>query len=362
MLTIIMMISSVIMLLLIMRFYWLLRIDWVAIMLRNLGIFCLCLAFSGCAERSGVELLNVSYDPTRELWDELNKEFVAKYEKDAGVKLKIQQSHAGSSAQAKSVIDGQEADVVTLAIESDITAIAAKGLIDAGWKGRLPNQSSPYYSTIVFVVRKGNPQAIRDWPDLIKQGVQVITPNPKTSGNGKLSFLAAWGAAIKQGGKDDDAKSFVRQLYANVPVLDTGARGATVTFAQNKIGDVHLTWENEARLEIAASHGELELVYPPRSIRAEPPVTWVDTYVRRHGTEAVAKAYLEFTFTPEGQEILARHHYRPIDKQVAAKHAAEFPAIELFSVEELFGGWEAANKRFFNTDGVFDEISVRTVP
>src|SRR5438105_331983 len=252
-----------------------------------------------------VELLNVSYDPTRELWRQLKERFIAAYAKSAGVQLTIKQSHGGSSAQARAVIDGLEADVVTLALEPDTDAIRKAGLIADGWQKQLPNGSVPYTSTIVFVVRKGNPKGIKDWPDLVYPGIDIITPNPKTSGNGKLSFLAAWGAVRQRGGSEEEAREYVRRLYQQVPVLDTGARGSTTTFSQKKIGDVHLTWENEAHLEVAEARGDLEVVYPPLSIRAEPFVAVVDANVERKGTRAAAEAYLKFLYTPEAQEVIA---------------------------------------------------------
>lgn len=314
------------------------------------------LTASGSREAQTVELLNVSYDPTRELWRDLNTEFVARYEKETGITLTIKQSHGASGSQARAVIDGLEADVVTLALWSDTDALRKKGLLASGWEERLPNRSLPYFSTIVFVVRKGNPKGIKDWPDLVRPGIEIITPNPKTSGNGKLSFLAAWGAVILRGGSEEEAKQFVTELYRRVPVLDTGARGSTVTFAQRKIGDVHLTWENEAYLEVQESSGELELVYPPRSIRAEPHVAVVDANVDRKGTRAAAEAYLKFLYTEEAQEVIARHFYRPSNPAVLRKHAARFPEIELFPVTALVRDWDEAQQKFFAERGVFDQI------
>jgi sulfate transport system substrate-binding protein len=251
-------------------------------------------ATAGARPADAVELLNVSYDPTRELWRDLNTAFIPRYEQETGVHLEINQSHGGSSSQARAVIEGLEADVVTLALWTDTDALRKKGLLADGWEGRLPNHSLPYYSTIVFVVRKGNPKGIHDWPDLVRPGVQVITPSPKTSGNGKLSFLAAWGAALRAGGTPEQAQDYVRRLYRQAPVLDPAARGATVTFSQKKIGDVHLTWENEAHLELAEAAGELEIIYPKYSFRAEPHVAVVDQNVDRKGTRAPAEAYLKF--------------------------------------------------------------------
>ncbi len=314
------------------------------------------LAWDSAWEQADQTLLNVSYDPTRELWRALNREFQQQYAAETGTRLAIRQSHGGSGSQARAVMDGLQADVVTLALWSDTDAIRKKGLIAAGWEERLPNRSLPYYSTIVFVVRRGNPKAIHDWPDLIRDGVQVITPNPKTSGNGKLSFLAAWGAVRQRGGSEPDAEAYVTRLYRQVPVLDTGARGSTTTFAQNGIGDVHLTWENEAHLEVRESHGLLEIVYPPVSIRAEPPVAVVDAVVDRRGTRAAAEAYLRFLYTEAAQEIIAQHNHRPVHPAVAAKYRDRLPAMELFPITAVARGWEEAQKRFFAEGWVFDRI------
>ena len=303
-----------------------------------------------------VELLNVSYDPTRELWRQLNERFIAAYAKSAGVQLTIKQSHGGSSAQARAVIDGLEADVVTLALEPDTDAIRKAGLIADGWQKQLPNGSVPYTSTIVFVVRKGNPKGIKDWPDLVKPGIQIITPSPKTSGNGKLSFLAAWGSVVSRGGSEADALEYVTKLYKQVPVLDSGARGSTTTFAQRKLGDVHLTWENEARLEVQEAGGELEIVNPPTSILATPPVAVVDANAKRHGTEAAAKAYLEYLYTDDGQEIIAKNFYRPVKPEVLARHKADFPDVKLFPVTTVAKDWNDAFAKFFGEGKVFDSI------
>jgi sulfate transport system substrate-binding protein len=308
------------------------------------------------SDDASVELLNVSYDPTRELWRDLNSQYLPRYRQETGQTLRIKQSHGGSGSQARAVIDGLDADVVTLALWTDTDALRQKGLIELGWEDRLPHRSLPYYSTIVFVVRKGNPKAIRDWPDLVRPGVTVITPNPKTSGNGKLSFLAAWGAVLQGGGSESEAREFVTRLYRQTPVLDSGARGATTTFAQKKIGDVHLTWENEARLEVREAAGELELVYPPRSIRAEPHVAVVDANVRRKGTQEAAEAYLRFLYTAEAQEVIARHFYRPIDPGVLARHAADFPPIELLPVTAVARDWDDAQQKYFAEGGVFDAL------
>jgi sulfate transport system substrate-binding protein len=315
------------------------------------------LAWESAEERATLTLLNVSYDPTRELWRALNLAFLPKYEAETGQRLAIRQSHGGSGAQARAVLDGLPADVVSLALWSDTNAIRERGLISAGWEGRLPNQALPYYSTIVFVVRRGNPKAIRDWPDLLRDGLQVITPNPKTSGNGKLSFLAAWGAVWRRGGSESDALDYVTRLYRQVPVLDTGARGSTTTFAQNGIGDVHLTWENEAHLEVRESRSLLEIVYPPVSIRAAPPVAVVDANVDHRGTRAAAEAYLRFLYTEEAQEIIARHHHRPVSEKVAAKYVGALPAMELFPVTAVARDWGDAQRRFFADGGVFDRMS-----
>lgn len=325
---------------------------------RMVALLGILLALAGCHGRDGkqVELLNVSYDPTRELWRDLNNHFMSAYEQETGVAVDIKQSHGGSATQARAVIDGLEADVVTLALWSDTDAIRKKGLIDAGWDQRFPDRSLPYFSTIVFVVRKGNPKGIHDWKDLIRPDVSIITPNPKTSGNGKLSFLAAWGAIIKRGGSEQDAEAFVTRMYRQTPVLDSGARGSTTTFAQKHIGDVHLTWENEAHLEVEEAKGELELVYPPLSIRAEPHVAVVDANVRRKGTEVAAEAYLKFLYTDEAQEIIARHHYRPINATILARHAGKLKALDLFPITTFVRDWDEAQERFFAEGAVFDRI------
>ena len=314
---------------------------------------------SGSASGSdggSVQLLNVSYDPTRELWKDLNKAFAGVSNTQTGTTVSVKQSHGASGSQARAVIDGLEADVVSLALWTDTEQIHRMGLIKDGWEDSFPNHSLPYTSTIVFVVRKGNPKAIHEWSDLIRPEFQIITPNPKTSGNGKLAFLAAWGSVVLNGGTEDDARAFVTKLYKQVPVLDTGARGATTTFAQKGIGDVHLTWENEARLEIAEAEGELELVYPSMSILAEPHVALVDQNVDRRGTRSVAQKYLEFLYTPEGQAIIAKHFYRPSDASVLEQHRAAFPDLRLFRITEISKGWEDAQTRFFADGGEFDRI------
>jgi sulfate/thiosulfate-binding protein len=306
--------------------------------------------------QSAAQLLNVSYDPTRELWREINSTFIPLYEKDKGVKLTVNQSHGGSSTQARAIIDGLEADVVTIASIIDTDAISQRGLIKKDWLNRLPNRSLPYTSTVVFVVRKGNPKQIKDWPDLVKPGVKIVTPNPKTSGNGYLSFFAAWGSVVLRGGSREDAIKYVTALYKQVPVLDSGARGATTTFVQRRIGDVHLAWENEAHLEVREAKGALELVYPPISIRAEPHVAVVDANVDRRNTRAAAEAYLKFLYTDAAQEIIAKHFYRPMNAAVLAKNSATFPNIRLFDITEIAKSFADAHKQFIAEGGVFDSI------
>jgi sulfate/thiosulfate-binding protein len=317
-------------------------------------------ASSGGGTASGtakeVELLNVSYDPTRELWRDINEHFIVAYEKETGTKVSIKQSHGGSSTQARAVIDGLDADVVTLASFLDTDAISRKGLISPGWIDRLPNRSLPYTSTIVFVVRKGNPKGIKDWPDLVKPGIEVVTPNPKTSGNGYLSFFSAWGSVTVRGGSRDDAIKFVTQLYKQVPVLDSGARAATTTFAQKKIGDVHLAWENEGHLEVAEAKGDLDLVNPPISIRAEPHVAVVDDNVDRKNTRPAAEAYLKYTYTDEAQEIFAKNYYRPSNEAVLKKHADIFPDVKLFPITAIAKDFPDAHKQYIAEGGVFDAI------
>jgi len=314
------------------------------------------------ARDNSTQLVNVSYDPTRELFQDLNRQFTERYFKETGKKLSIQQSHGGSSRQARSVVDGAPADVVTLALSSDVDMLAKHGLIAENWAQRLPNNSQPFSSTIVFVVRKGNPRGIKDWPDLIRPGVFVITPNPKTSGNGKLSVLAAWGSVIYRGGSDAEARRYLTELYQHVPVLNTGARDATNTFNQEKLGDVHLTWENEALLEAEEYRGEVEIVYPPVSIRAEPSVAWVDANVSRRKTEPYAKAYLEFLYTDEAQETIARHGCRPIKPEILRKHLDRLPPIELFPVTILAENWSNAQEKFFADNGIFDTVHRATDP
>ncbi|MGN6283937.1 MAG: sulfate ABC transporter substrate-binding protein [Afipia sp.] len=313
--------------------------------------------WAGSAFAADVSLLNVSYDPTRELYVDFNKAFVAAYTKETGKTVEIKQSHGGSGSQARSVIDGLQADVVTLALAYDIDAIAGKGLIDKDWQKRLPQNSSPYTSTIVFLVRKGNPKGIKDWNDLIKPGVSVITPNPKTSGGARWNYLAAWGYALKKFGSQDKAKQFVADIYKNVPVLDTGARGSTGTFVERGVGDVLLAWENEAFLAVKEfGKDKFEIVAPSVSILAEPPLAVVDKVVDKKGTRAVADAYLKYWYTREGQEIAARNSYRPRDPDVAKKFAADFAKVELFTIDDVFGGWTKAQKEHFAEGGIFDQI------
>ena len=306
-----------------------------------------------------VKLLNVSYDPTRELYQEINAAFAKQWKAKTGADLQISQSHGGSGKQARSVIDGLQADVVTLALSYDIDSIAERAhLLPANWQTRLPNNSTPYTSTIVFLVRKGNPKHIKDWEDLVKPGVSVITPNPKTSGGARWSYLAAWGYALKKNNGDDKkAEEFVTRLYKNVPVLDSGARGSTTTFAQRGIGDVLLSWENEAFLALnELGKDKVEVVTPSVSILAEPPVAVVDKVASKHGTTEADKAYLEFLYTEEGQEIGAKNYYRPRSAKALAKFPGRFPTLQFFTIDELFGGWQKAQKRHFDDGGMFDRI------
>jgi len=336
--------------------------------------------FSGVTPAAEINLLNVSYDPTRELYQEFNSAFAAYWKAKTGDTVVVRQSHGGSGKQARAIIDGLEADVATLALAADIDALATHGnLIPPDWQSRLKHNSSPYTSTIVFLVRKGNPRNIQDWNDLIKPGVAVITPNPKTSGGARWNYLAAWGYALKHNNNDQaKARDFVAKLYANVPVLDSGARGSTTTFTERGIGDVLLAWENEAYLAIQElGPDKFEIVVPSLSILAEPPVTVVDKNVDKHGTRKVAEAYLQYLYSPEGQEIIARNHYRPSSVLVAAKHsrqfpianlvtpashavaddfAKQFPAINLITVDAVFGGWTRAQQEHFSDGGIFDQI------
>ena len=303
-------------------------------------------------------LLNVSYDPTRELYQDFNKAFAAHWKAKAGETVNIKASHGGSGKQARSVIDGLEADVVTLALAYDIDALADRNLLGLDWQKKLPNNSTPYTSTIVFLVRKGNPKHIANWPDLARSGVDVITPNPKTSGGARWNYLAAWAYALKQpGGNTDSAKAFVKRIYGNTKVLDSGARGATTTFVERGIGDVLIAWENEAYLAVKElGKDKFEIVTPSISILAEPPVAVVDKVVDKRGTRKQAQAYLEYLYSPEGQEIAARNFYRPRDPKVAARYAKQFANVKLFTIDEAFGGWRAAQKTHFDDGGVFDQI------
>ena len=315
------------------------------------------LLWAGSALAADVSLLNVSYDPTRELYAEFNKAFATAYQKETGKSIEIKQSHGGSGSQARAVIDGLQADVVTLALAYDIDAIAAKGLLPADWQKRLPENASPYTSTIVFLVRKGNPKGIKDWDDLIKSGVSVITPNPKTSGGARWNYLAAWGYALKKSGSADKARQFVGDIFKNVPVLDTGARGSTVTFVERGVGDVLLAWENEAFLaQREFGKDKFEIVSPPLSILAEPPLTVVDKVADKKGTRAAAEAYLKYWYTREGQEIAARNSYRPRDTEIAKEYEKSFAKVELFTIDDVFGGWAKAQKEHFAEGGIFDQI------
>ena len=329
----------------------------------SLASLAACSGGKGADDGKGsVELLNVSYDPTRELYEAINPKFAAKWKADTGQNVTIKMSHGGAGKQARAVIDGLDADVVTLALAYDIDEIAERTqIMPKNWQARLPHNSSPYTSTIVFLVRHGNPKGIKDWNDLVKPGVAVITPNPKTSGGARWNFLAAWAYARKAYGSDAAAEDFVRKLFANVPVLDSGARGSTTTFVERNIGDVLLAWENEAFLaQKELGQGKFDIVVPSLSILAEPPVTVLDRNAERHGTGKVAKAYLEYLYTPEAQDLIAQNYYRPIDQTVAAKYADVFPKLELVTVDKDFGGWQAAQKKFFNEGGVFDTIFAAT--
>jgi sulfate transport system substrate-binding protein len=315
---------------------------------------------SGDKSANAIELTNVSYDPTRELYQAINPAFAAYWKQKTGQDVSFKMSHGGSGKQSRAIIDGLEADVATLGLAYDVDAIASKGhLLPADWQKALPDNSAPYTSTIVFLVRKGNPKGIKDWGDLVKPGVQVITPNPKTSGGARWNFLAAWAYGRKAGGSDAAAEDYVRKLFANVPVLDSGARGSTTTFVERGIGDVLLSWENEAFLaEKELGKGKFQIVVPSISILAEPSVAVVTENARKHGTEQVAKAYLEYLYSPEAQELIARNFYRPRNPEVAAKHKAQFPPINLVSVDKDFGGWAIAQKTYFDDGGVFDRVTV----
>ena len=328
-------------------------------LLKSIAALFLALLLLPAAVSAKTELLNVSYDPTRELYQEFNAAFAKQWKLKTGAEVSVRQSHGGSGKQARSVIDGLEADIVTLALAYDIDEIHNKArLIPKNWQQRLPGNSSPYTSTIVFLVRKGNPKQIRDWSDLARPGVKVITPNPKTSGGARWNYLAAWGYALKQkGGSDASAKEFVTRLYRNVPVLDSGARGSTTTFVQRGQGDVLIAWENEAFLAVnELGPDKFEIVVPSLSILAEPPVAVIDKVVDRKGTRKVAEEYLKYLYSPEGQEIAARHYYRPIDRKVARRYARQFPRLKLVTVDDTFGGWNRAQKTHFADGGTFDQI------
>jgi sulfate transport system substrate-binding protein len=331
-------------------------------MVRSVAWLAALLALLGVVPASAdTVLLNVSYDPTRELYQDFNAAFAKYWRATTGETVAIKQSHGGSGKQARSVIDGLDADVVTLALAYDIDALHERGrLIPKDWQTRLPNNSSPYTSTIVFLVRKGNPKAVKDWGDLVKPGISVVTPNPKTSGGARWNYLAAWAYALKKYGSDDKARDFVARLYKNVPVLDSGARGSTTTFVERGIGDVAISWENEAFLAVRElGPSKLEIVVPSISILAEPPVSLVDKVVDRRGTRKVAQAYLAYLYSEEGQDIAGRNYYRPRLENVAARYASQFPKVSLVKVDELFGGWQKAQKTHFADGGVFDQIYAR---
>ena len=318
----------------------------------------IAVAVSSFGVKADTDFLNVSYDPTRELYKDFNAVFANHWKKQTGETLNIKASHGGSGKQARAVIDGLQADVVTLALAYDVDAIAQKGLIAPNWIKRLPDNSAPYTSTIVFLVRKGNPKNIKDWNDLAKPGIEVVTPNPKTSGGARWNFLAAWGYALKQpGGNDQKARELVTNIYKNVKVLDSGARGSLTTFTERAIGDVLISWENEAYLSIKElGPDKFDIVTPSLSILAEPSVAVVDKVVDKRGTRKVAQAYLEYLYTPIGQEIAARHYYRPRNKEIAAKYSGNFAKVKLFTIDQVFGGWEKAQKTYFGDGGVFDQI------
>jgi sulfate transport system substrate-binding protein len=321
-----------------------------------LGLLAVLLA--GSLQAKDITLLNVSYDPTRELYKDINTAFAAQWKAQHGDNVTIEMSHGGSGKQARSVVDGLPADVVTLALAYDIDAIADRGLIAKNWQQRLPDNASPYTSAIVLLVRKGNPKGIKDWNDLVKPGVQVITPNPKTSGGARWNFLAAWGQALRQpGGSDAKALAYVQELFKHVPVLDTGARGATNTFVQRGVGDVLIAWENEALLaQKELGKGTFDIVVPSSTILAEPPVAVVDANVDKHGTRAVAEAYVKFLYSPEAQAIEARQFYRPRSPEVAATYAAQFPKANIYTLKEVFGDWRQAQAKFFADGAIFDQL------
>jgi sulfate/thiosulfate transport system substrate-binding protein len=341
------------------RFHPRLRISW----LNVVGVVAIVLAAAAIVVKNAPgagsnQILNVSYDPTRELYAAIDKAFIPQYREHTGITMDVKESHGGSGRQLRSVLDGsQKASVVSLALISDIETLSKRGLIAPNWQQRLPNNSVPYTSTIVFVVRKGNPKAIHDWPDLINRDVSVVTPNPRSSGNGQLSVLAAWGSVTTRGGSPAQAADYLRKLLHHVPVSDAGARGAGDSFALAKIGDVQLTWENEALREVAANKDELELVYPPVSILAEPAMAWVDANVADAKTAAYAKAYLNYLFTDAAQELEAQYGYRPFKTDILAKHAARLPPLALFPISAIAKDWEDAREQFFGTNGILDVIS-----
>jgi len=336
----------------------LLRIATFSLIVQGIGLSAFIISAPVAAQTPASTLLNVSYDPTRELYQDINKAFGAQWKAQTGAELKIRQSHGGSGKQARTVIDGLEADIVTLALAYDIDEMARRGLLAANWAQKLPQNSTPYSSTIVFLVRKGNPKAIKDWNDLTRPGIAVITPNPKTSGGARWNYLAAWGHALKQpGGTDATAKDFVSKLFKNVPVLDSGARGATTTFVERGIGDVLIAWENEALLAIKElGPDKVEIVAPKLSILTEPPVAVVDKVVDKRNTRKAAEAYLQFLYTSAGQEIIAKNYYRPTVEKEAKKYAAQFPKVTLFTVNDVFGGWTKAQQTHFSDGGTFDQI------
>ncbi|HEU5080415.1 MAG TPA: sulfate ABC transporter substrate-binding protein [Opitutaceae bacterium] len=326
--------------------------------MKRILILITALAAAASAFAKDVELLNVSYDPTRELYVDYNAAFVKHWKEKTGETVVIKQSHGGSGKQARSVIDGLDADVVTLALAADVDALSTHGkLLPADWQKRLPQNSAPYTSTIVFLVRKGNPKAVKDWDDLAKPGISIVTPNPKTSGGARWNYLAAWGYALRKYGSDEKAQEFLAKIFKNVPVLDSGARGATTTFVQREIGDVLISWENEAFLALKEFGADkFEIVVPSISILAEPTVAWVDKVVKKKHTEAIAKEYLEYLYSDEAQEIAGRNFYRPRTPAIAEKYAQTFPKIELFTIDDVFGGWTKAQKTHFADGGIFDKI------
>ena len=326
--------------------------------LRMTALTLLSLLALGQANAAEVRLLNVSYDPTRELFQEYNSAFAKEWKAKTGDDVVVSQSHGGSGKQARAVVDGLEADVVSLALAYDVDAVAKAGLTASDWEGRLANNASPYTSTIVFLVRKGNPKQIKDWGDLVRKDVAIVTPNPKTSGGARWNYLAAWGYALKKSGTEEGARQFVGDLFKNVKVLDSGARGATTSFIERGLGDVLLAWENEALLVLnqPGTSDKFELVVPSVSILAEPPVAVVDKVAKKHGTEAVAKGYLDYLYSDEGQRIIAKYHYRPSNPTILKETAAQFPQLALFTVKDLEGDWEKAQKKHFAQGGLFDQI------